>query len=284
VIKASELKGRAVVSLERVQKIGVVQGILFDATAAGVAGLKVAATDASAGTFFVPARAVYSIGPDAITVRTVEPLPAASGDTAGLQGLSGSEELADAKVVTDGGTLLGTISDVYLDESTLQVQSYELGGAGLENLLGKKKFLPAQPGYRLGQAMLLVPAAVAGAVHPMDQGPGPGGPAVPGPGYSPPPAPQDSAPGVPGSVVGGPVAQPNTEPGLIAAPGSAAAETGPGYPTSPYPPQSSTGGGTAVGGVGAAGGEHSAGAAAATQPIDTSNYPADQRDRMGGSQ
>jgi uncharacterized protein YrrD len=178
-VKASEIKGRAVVSLERVQKIGAVQGLVFDPSAARVAGLQVGGVvGQEGGGHYVPAEAVYKIGPDAITVRDVGATP--TGDQAAWQHLPSSGDLGQCKVVTDGGTFLGQISDVLIDESTLAIQGYDLGGGGLlDQLAGRSKFLPAQPGFRFGNGLMLVPDALAAAVQ---QGVQPGAqPAQPAP-------------------------------------------------------------------------------------------------------
>lgn len=175
-LKISELKGRGVIGLESARKLGALQGMVIDPGAAQIVGLKVSTGPTAPGPLlpglkadandpppgehlFIPAASVYSIGPDAITVRE-----AGIGSLAEptMESLPDSHALGNTKVVTDGGTLLGTISDMFINETNLQLMGYELAGSGLETLMGKGKFLRALPGYRYGGDLLLVPAAVAG--------------------------------------------------------------------------------------------------------------------------
>jgi len=190
-MKVSELKGRAVIGLSRAQKLGVLQGLIVDPNGAQVLGLRVSGADAS-HPIVVPAAAIYSIGPDAITIDDAA-LAQSGAEVAALGGVPDSQALVDTKVVTDGGTLLGTIRDLHVDPTTLQIEAYELSGAGWEALMGKGKVLPAWPGYRYGGDLMIVPEAVAAEMRqggaavtrpPTAENPAPspsGGPAAPAP-------------------------------------------------------------------------------------------------------
>src|SRR6476646_239976 len=100
-LKISELKGRGVIGLESARKLGALQGVVIDPAAAQIIGLKVstavaagpgplfpglkpAATAAPAPGehLFIPAASVYSIGPDAVTVREAGIEPMEAMDTA----------------------------------------------------------------------------------------------------------------------------------------------------------------------------------------------------------
>src|SRR6059058_5439314 len=66
-MKFSELKGRAVVSLDSATKLGEVEDLLLDTDSRETIGVKVK-TGLFGGTLVVPIAQVKSVGPDAVTV------------------------------------------------------------------------------------------------------------------------------------------------------------------------------------------------------------------------
>jgi uncharacterized protein YrrD len=125
-IRATELSGRAVVDVEAAEKIGRIDKIILDPEARRVAAFVV-----SNGSSFlhegtrvtVPASAVKTIGPDAVTVRHAE---LARGDDQTLEGLPTVSDMVGRRVVTVDGRLLGAVDDVLVDGGDGRIVGYTL--------------------------------------------------------------------------------------------------------------------------------------------------------------
>src|SRR5436309_488109 len=68
-MKASELRGRAIVSLAEAQKLGEVDDVLLAPGQSRVAGLRIK-HGLFGPTQYLPSGDIYSVGPDAITIQS----------------------------------------------------------------------------------------------------------------------------------------------------------------------------------------------------------------------
>ena len=153
-MKFSELKGRAVVSLDNATKIGEVDDLMIDPTSRHIVAVKVRTGFFSAAQF-VPAAEVKNVGADAVTVAAnVEPAPPA---TAGGQPPVELTNIIGNQVVTDAGTLVGELRDVVLDWANLTITGYEVREGGL---LGHAQEFTATPDVRFGDKIITMPAAL----------------------------------------------------------------------------------------------------------------------------
>jgi len=146
-VKASDLKGRAVVTLSDAAKVGTIDDILFDAEYRAVLGFRV-----KKGTFGKPDAVtrenVTAVGADAVTV-------------------SSPEAKSKARVVTEGGTLLGTIDEMELDDEARAVTEYILSAPLWDRLRHNEPRIPAQQVLRMGEgAIMIVPNSVAENLKP----------------------------------------------------------------------------------------------------------------------
>jgi len=131
-MNASDLKGRAVVTLSDATKVGQVDETLFDAQYRTVLGFRV-----SSGVFHpneaVLRSQVSAIGADAITL----PNPSALNHEdrfPELQGAVPLSKVVGTKMVTPSGELVGTVSAVTLDESAQNVVTYTLATSILDRM------------------------------------------------------------------------------------------------------------------------------------------------------
>src|SRR5687768_5912360 len=134
-IRASELRGRAVVDLDSAVKLGDVDEILLDPESRRVAGISVGRGQNLLGggspvEQFVPAAAVHAIGRDVLTVRGAG---RAGGDGSAYPRLG---HVVGRKMVTHGGTVLGPIDDVLIDPTDGRIVGYALGGKAGSALAG----------------------------------------------------------------------------------------------------------------------------------------------------
>ena len=163
-VKASDLKGRAVVTLSDAIKVGRVTDVLLDAAYREVLGFRI-----KAGTFRRPEAVsrtnVTGVGHAAVTVRSPDVINVEDR----LSALAGAVTLSRArgtKVVTEGGELLGTISEIELDAEARTVTAYRLAPRLGDRLRRREPRIEARQVLRLGEGgLMIVPNSVAESVR-----------------------------------------------------------------------------------------------------------------------
>jgi len=159
-MKASELRGRAIVRLDQAEKIGTVDDLLLDFRTNEVSEFTMR-SGMLGGTKYIKAGSVHTVGADAITISdhsVLEDQGLRSSDSPQLAGLSA---LLGSKIVSEQGTLLGTLGDVMLDDTGLRIVCFELSGNLWDKLTGSAKTFNAVPGIRMGRQLMIVPNAIA---------------------------------------------------------------------------------------------------------------------------
>jgi uncharacterized protein YrrD len=153
-MKASDLKGMAVVSIDGGAKLGYIDDVLFDSGGLRVAALRINADKQKA---LVPFDQVKSIGSDAVTVQSNDVTqwikPESESTTQ-----PGLDQIGKLKVVNEAGTLLGTVNTVEVDPqagSITQVQSHKGGVLGLG---GSTFTIPAKQIISVGTEVMTVSA------------------------------------------------------------------------------------------------------------------------------
>ncbi len=164
-MKASDLKGRAVVTLADAAKVGQVDDVLFDAAFRQVLGFRV-----KKGTFghtdAVTRANVSAVGADALTVPSPEVINA-EDRFAELAGAATTSQAHGTKVVTEGGDLLGAIVELELDDEARTVLTYTLDAPLLDKLRHRVPSFNATQVLRLGEGgIMIVPDALAAQVQP----------------------------------------------------------------------------------------------------------------------
>jgi uncharacterized protein YrrD len=161
-MRADALKGRAVVTLADAARVGHVDDVLFDASYRTVLGFLV-----KSGAFHqaegLPRPRVRAIGADAITVDDHSAVNSLNRfpELEGAQRLSATK---GAKVVTEGGVLLGVIGAIELDESAERALAYTLDAPLLDRMRGRALQISVEEVSRVGGVMI-VPDAVAERLH-----------------------------------------------------------------------------------------------------------------------
>ncbi|HEX2915893.1 MAG TPA: PRC-barrel domain-containing protein [Chloroflexia bacterium] len=188
-MKASNLKGLAVLNLGSAEKVGTIHDVWLDLTTGRITAFDVKKVKGNE-VFHIDARQVQNLGADALTYRdmnsaapgTVSALQAqpqtgtmsASGASAYVQQgntfpTGGTQHLNVAtgpaivalsrfvnheKIVSDAGNLLGIVKEVMIDPANLSVTEYEVSEGGL---FGKTHTIPAGPGIKFGPEIGIVP-------------------------------------------------------------------------------------------------------------------------------
>lgn len=163
--KWSALHGLAVVALSNGKKIGSCEDFYFEPQTQRIYALRV--KTGLLGHKVIPVASINTIGQDAITLPTEEAMRNESDD-ARIATLISGEALHHYRVMSTGGTLVGTLRNVLLDTSTpngLRVAAFELSGGLREQLSGKYPTFPASQVVSYGQDVLVIPDEVAQSLH-----------------------------------------------------------------------------------------------------------------------
>src|SRR5438067_2432678 len=164
-IKASQLVGRAVIDMEAAQRLGRMKEIIVQNNGERVAGFVVVHGETIVGTGgtrrSIPASALHSIGPDAITVRGSALKERASD----LEGLPRMSDVIGHKMVTRSGRLLGSIDDMLIDGADGTIIGYVIGEGvrnKLENIFKPQRsrvhgYVRADADLQVGNDLIVVP-------------------------------------------------------------------------------------------------------------------------------
>lgn len=133
--KISELVGIAVIDVKDGTKLGEVEEVVLSPDDLRLLGFVV-----GSGRFLgheeriVETSDIRAIGEDAITVDGQEASHTSEASTEAFKAArTGNRRLAGKKVVTDSGTVVGTVSDAILDENGRKLSALLIGGGLLQS-------------------------------------------------------------------------------------------------------------------------------------------------------
>jgi uncharacterized protein YrrD len=163
-IKGSQLVGRAVIDMEAAERLGKIKEIIVQRDGERVAGFVVVHGETLVGTAgkrrMIPASAVHSIGPDAMTVRG-----SAMQDVVELDNLPRMSDIIGHKMVTQSGRLLGVIDDVLINRGDGTIVGFVVGEgvrSKLENIFNPQRsrvrgYVRAEADLHVGKDLIIVP-------------------------------------------------------------------------------------------------------------------------------
>jgi uncharacterized protein YrrD len=163
-IKGSQLLGRAVIDIEAAERLGKIKEIIVQRDGERVAGFVVVHGETIVRTAgkrrMIPASAVHSIGPDAMTVRG-----SAMQELAELDNLPRMSDIIGHKMVTQSGRLLGIIDDVLINRADGTIVGFVVGEgvrSKLENIFNPQRsrvhgYVRAEADLHVGKELIVVP-------------------------------------------------------------------------------------------------------------------------------
>ena len=160
-IKWTEIRGKAVVSLEKGEKVGTCDDFYFEPQTHEVYALRVK-TGMFSHHILLTAR-VNSVGQDAITIANEEALQSQSEDKK-IATLPQGENMLAYKVMSASGTVIGTVGNILLytnAPSKLQVAAFEFSGGLREMLGGRYSSFAAAQVISYGKDVLVIPDDLA---------------------------------------------------------------------------------------------------------------------------
>lgn len=165
-MRAGEIVGRPIVTLDRADDIAEVKDIVFSHRNGYLVGFTLNKRGWLSGPLrtVLPWSRVHALGPDAVIVddadQLVEPdaMEMAEGD---------AENVVGGRVVTDAGRVLGEVTDLVLEiDERARVVGYEIGGRVVEEGPGgDQRYIPLPETFAVSSDALIVPASVAGFIR-----------------------------------------------------------------------------------------------------------------------
>src|SRR5881392_2160017 len=165
-IKGSQLIGRVVIDMEAAERLGRIKEIIVQRDGERVAGFVVVHGETIVGTGgtrrIIPASALHSIGPDAVTVRGSAMKDRSPGD---LDNLPRMSDVIGHKMVTRSGRLLGSIDDVLINGADGTIIGFAVGEGvrnKLESMLNPERsrihgYVRADAELQVGNELIVVP-------------------------------------------------------------------------------------------------------------------------------
>jgi uncharacterized protein YrrD len=156
-MKASDLNGMAVVSLQEGAKLGQVDQPLFDLSARQLCALHV---KGDSGISVLPFDQIEKIGSDAITVTTSQVTRTPGAASVG-QGQLDLQALRKLKIVDRDGTYLGTLSEIDFDPQSGQVTQLTAHKGGVMGVGGTTTPIDVGSTLTVGTELLTVHSEIA---------------------------------------------------------------------------------------------------------------------------
>src|SRR5262245_27413320 len=163
-IKGSQLIGRAVIDMEAAERLGRIKEIIVQRDGERLAGFILVHGETVVGTGgkrrMIPASAVYSIGPDALTVRGSR-----MQELAELDNLPRMSDIIGHKMITRSGRLLGVIDDMLINGVDGSIVGFVVGEgvrSKLEKIVNPQRsgvhgYVRADADLHVGKRLIVVP-------------------------------------------------------------------------------------------------------------------------------
>ncbi|KEO85211.1 PRC-barrel domain-containing protein [Tumebacillus flagellatus] len=155
--KARDLVGLPVVELEFGENIGEVRDVLFTPEGTFHSFLIERGGLLSAPRI-LGRTAVHAVGENAVIAPSRSSMEEYRDEVGLIRSLiEGDIHFVGKDVLTQSGTLLGSVEDVYVDDNLHRIVGYEISEGFLMDLRQGRKVLHASPGIMMGADNLIVP-------------------------------------------------------------------------------------------------------------------------------
>jgi uncharacterized protein YrrD len=161
--KGHEIIGLRVLSQTDGADLGHVRDLIFDHDTNELLAILISDKDLFGliDAQVVPWDQVRSIGPNAVMVDSASSKINA-GDSGRVRAIMERKTaLSGTRIFTTDGRDLGTLADMYFDETTGHIVGYEVSTGFLSDTMSGKRFLPADTEISLGDDVALVPPEAA---------------------------------------------------------------------------------------------------------------------------
>ena len=162
VMRAGEITGRPVVTIDTAEAVAEVKDVVFSHDNGFLVGFTLNKRGWLAGPSkaVLPWSGVHGLGPDAVMVADRYALVRPTDDGFSQEG---GDNVVGGRVITDSGNELGEVTDLVLavDGSQARVVGYEIGGPTVERGPGgDRRYIPLPETFAVSRDALIVPASV----------------------------------------------------------------------------------------------------------------------------
>ncbi len=160
-LKGSDIIGKPIIDYQNGKKIGRVIDLVFDQDRNYLLALLVQEKGFLSDAQVLPMVSIQSIGLDVVITGRLENIVSAKSDERLTEILNHNNIMKGTNIVTVSGQDLGKMVDLYFDESTGEIEGYEVSGGMFADAYSGRSFVPALQTLRIGEDYAFVPAIVA---------------------------------------------------------------------------------------------------------------------------
>ena len=153
--RSKQFVGMPVVSLEEGQQVGSIKGLVVNAALKNVAALIIEQKGWFKEQKFIPFSKIYNIGEDVATIDRVIRAEKGISLPEILRLIKEEITIIGSRLVTDTGTVLGTVEEYYVDLQTGDIVGLEFSGGTVSNLFKGSAFLDIDHVRTLGASVVI---------------------------------------------------------------------------------------------------------------------------------
>lgn len=154
--KSRKFISMPIVSLAEGIQIGSVRSLVVDPVKMEVAALIIDQRGWFREQKIIPFAKVKSIGSDAVTISQSSNVQKPISLPELLKLIKERTNIPGTKVIAENGTVIGTVDEFYVDETTGKITGLEISGKLLESLYKGKAFLPIDSVITIGSHVIVV--------------------------------------------------------------------------------------------------------------------------------
>ncbi|MGB9791471.1 MAG: PRC-barrel domain-containing protein [Thermacetogeniaceae bacterium] len=154
--KSRDFLSLPVVSLEEGREIGRVRSLVINPSTGEVAALMVQSRGLFGEQKAIPYQRVVSAGSNALTVQKASSAEKLASLPQILNLIKEAVHLKGARVITEGGTVLGVVEEFLIDPATGKIAALEIAGRLNDKILKRRAILPASEVRTIGRDVVVV--------------------------------------------------------------------------------------------------------------------------------
>ena len=153
--------GKPVVAFDSGEKFNTIVDLIFDQQNNLLLGFLVDEGGWFSNALVLPLSNIQAIGNDAVIVPSRDMIVSASEFPEIQNILEKDNVLKGTKIMTVDGRDLGTMSDLYFDDTTGAIEGYEVSGGIFADAYSGRSFVPAPDTIKIGEDIAFVPSETA---------------------------------------------------------------------------------------------------------------------------
>jgi uncharacterized protein YrrD len=153
--------GKPVVAYDSGEEFKTIIDLIFDQESNQLLGFLVDEGGWFSNALVLPLTNVQAIGADAVIVAARDTIDSASEFPAMQRILERDNILKGTRIMTIDGRDLGTMTDLYFDDTTGAIEGYEVSGGLFADAYSGRSFVPAPDTLKIGEDIAFVPSETA---------------------------------------------------------------------------------------------------------------------------